>query len=62
MLFFLTGEGRVLQFVLLPLGILWCLFVRLRVYSRRLLVELRAFFCYFLLPALLLSFFWLVWG
>jgi hypothetical protein len=43
MLFFLTGEGRVLRLVLLPFGIFWCLFVRLSVYSRRVLVELRAF-------------------
>ena len=49
MIFFLTSEGRVLRFVLLPLGIFWCLFVRFHVYSRGLLVELRAF-CYSLPP------------
>jgi hypothetical protein len=46
MLFFLTGQGRVLRFVLLPLGIFGCLSVRLRVYSRGLLVELRACFIF----------------
>ena len=56
-------KAGVLRFVLLPVGIFWCLVyllsVQLPVY---LLVKLiRAFFV-FSTPALLLSFFWLVWG